>query len=372
VTEKCQLLHTLLEDRPLIKYPFELKELPLNGIYFFYEDGEFWGHKENKLRIVRIGTHKGDNFRSRISEHYLFNEKKMDFGKDNQKPSDRSIFRKNIGRAFLNKTQDDYLEVWNIDFTERDKRNNFGHLRNIPKEKKVEENITKFLRENFYFRFIEIPDEELRIGKSGLEKNLIGTVNQCKVCMPSEEWFGQYSPIIKIRTSGMWQTQHLKNPSLTSHEINKLIAAIDSEMNLYAVEDNKSKSIINTSREKLSDWGFVWEEIITNLIQSKPCKDHLDYLCIHTLALGEVNDIISINKDGITLRSHRYMNENFIEVEIFEKWWKFLKANGKASTKTDHEYNPHPYRSSIVGAIMGTCLPNRTRVVNKNLIELID
>jgi hypothetical protein len=40
------------------------------SIYFFYEDGEFWGHGGNRLRIVRIGTHKDGNFRSRIKEHF--------------------------------------------------------------------------------------------------------------------------------------------------------------------------------------------------------------------------------------------------------------------------------------------------------------
>ena len=55
-----------------------------------------------KPRIARIGTHK-NNFQSRISEHFLLKESKMNFSIANPKPSDRSIFRKNIGRALLNK-----------------------------------------------------------------------------------------------------------------------------------------------------------------------------------------------------------------------------------------------------------------------------
>ena len=52
-------------------------------------------------RIVRIGTHRGDNnLYNRLKEHFI-NENK-----------DRSIFRKNIGRALLNKNQDSYLEIW--------------------------------------------------------------------------------------------------------------------------------------------------------------------------------------------------------------------------------------------------------------------
>ena len=110
MSHKYKWLHEILEELPLIKYPFELKLLPLNGIYFFYEKGQIWGHGGNKLRIVRIGTHKGNNFRNRIAEHYLFNVRKMNFNIDSPKPSDRSIFRKNIGRAFLYKNGDPYLD----------------------------------------------------------------------------------------------------------------------------------------------------------------------------------------------------------------------------------------------------------------------
>jgi hypothetical protein len=110
-------LHEQLEQLPLIRYPFKLDQLPENGIYFFYEDGEIWGHGGDKPRIVRVGTHRDGNFRSRISEHYLLNESWMDFDENKPKPSDRSIFRKNIGRALLNKDKDSYLQIWNIDFT---------------------------------------------------------------------------------------------------------------------------------------------------------------------------------------------------------------------------------------------------------------
>ncbi|GBC68339.1 hypothetical protein HRbin01_00018 [archaeon HR01] len=66
------------------------EQLPENGIYFFYEKGEIWGHGGDKPRIVRIATHREGNFRSRIGKHYLLNESWMNF--------DRSIFRYIIGK----------------------------------------------------------------------------------------------------------------------------------------------------------------------------------------------------------------------------------------------------------------------------------
>ena len=106
--ETCRWLHSQLDPLPMIKFPFDIMKLPLNGIYFFYEQGEDADHSNRvervsvnndnaTSRIVRVGTHKENHFQSRISEHFLLNEvTKMQFTIANPKPSDRSIFRKNI------------------------------------------------------------------------------------------------------------------------------------------------------------------------------------------------------------------------------------------------------------------------------------
>jgi len=137
MSKQCEWLHRKLESLPLVRYPFRQEALPQSGIYFSYEDGENWGHGSNRLRIVRVGTHKRKNFRSRISEHFLLDESKMDFGPSRPKPSDRSIFRKNIGRALLNRDRDPYLATWERDFIPAENRERFGHLRNIEKEKEA-------------------------------------------------------------------------------------------------------------------------------------------------------------------------------------------------------------------------------------------
>jgi hypothetical protein len=63
---------------------------------FFYEEGENWGHGGDHQRMVRVGTRKGNNFRSRINDHFLFNEGKINFNEMKAAPKDRSIFKKNI------------------------------------------------------------------------------------------------------------------------------------------------------------------------------------------------------------------------------------------------------------------------------------
>jgi len=140
MTETCEWLHLLLEELHIMKYPFKINDLPGNGVYFFYENGEYWGHDSDTShqRIVRVGTHREGNFKSRMKDHYLFNESKMNFDRTKSPPHDRSIFRTNLGRAILNKEKNEYLKIWNIDFTTRKNRDEFSHLRDIELEKKIE------------------------------------------------------------------------------------------------------------------------------------------------------------------------------------------------------------------------------------------
>jgi hypothetical protein len=225
-SELCKWLHEQLEELPLIKSPFDLEQLPKNGIYFFYEDGEVWGHGGNKPRIVRVGTHRNGNFRSRINEHYLLNKDYLNFDENRPKPSDRSIFRKNIGRALLNKNKDSYLEIWNIDFMEKKNVELWKSKRDIEKERKLEEMITKIIRERFSFRFIILDNQTERMGSKGLESSLIGTLSHCKLCRPSAGWLGNYSSIEKIKESGLWLVQHLKNKPINENDKKVILDAI--------------------------------------------------------------------------------------------------------------------------------------------------
>jgi len=67
----------------------------------------------------------------------------------------------------------------------------FGQLRKIEKEKELELEITRILRDNFSFRFIKLDVQKERMGKKGLESALIGTVARCTMCKPSSLWLGK-------------------------------------------------------------------------------------------------------------------------------------------------------------------------------------
>jgi hypothetical protein len=230
LSEMCEWLHEQLESLPVIRFPFNLEQLPYNGIYFFYEQGEKSQHHANSNeppRIVRIGTHNDGNFRNRISEHYLLNEsKRMNFTMANAKPSDRSIFRKNIGRALLSTENDYYGQIWEIDFTLKDNRLRKNLLRNMQKEKEIETKINKILRETFSFRFISFEGQATRIGKEGIESKLIGTVSRCQICKPSQDWLGRSSPKPEINNGKLWLSNYLASSGLSRQDKEDISSAI--------------------------------------------------------------------------------------------------------------------------------------------------
>ena len=226
MSELCKWLHEQLDQLSMITHPFNLEDLPQNGIYFFYEEAEVWGHGSDEPRIVRIGSHRGQgNLRSRISETYLLDERRLSFGSENAKPADRSIFRKNLGRALLNRDGDDYLEVWEIDFTPTEDRERYRHLRDIEKEKRLEEAISGLLRNRFSFRVIAVDSPAER---RDLEKRRICSVARCSLCRPSCDWLGRSSPERKIRDGKLWQVQNLKGHPLEAGDKEPVVLAINS------------------------------------------------------------------------------------------------------------------------------------------------
>jgi hypothetical protein len=226
MSEECKWLHERPEALPAIKYPFRLAQLPENGIYFFYEEGEFWGHGSNKARIVRVGTSKEGNFRKRIAEHFLLDESKMEFDASKPAPRERSIFRKNIGRALLGLRHDPYLTVWEIDFTSSLARARNAHLRDIEKEKALESEITRILRTNFCFKYLHFDKEQRCMGKAGIESALIGTLSRCPLCHASHNWLGKYSSKAQISFGKLWLVQHLSSPPISDADKRVIVNSI--------------------------------------------------------------------------------------------------------------------------------------------------
>jgi len=206
MNEICDLLHKRLNKLPRYSFPFAKSDIFENGIYIMFEKGE----KAHSVdRIVRIGSHTGkDNLFSRLNDHFY---------KENK---DRSILRKNIGRCILNKEKNPYLKVWDIDFTTKKSKEMNGNLINEELQKEIEDKVTKYLRENFSFVIIEVPDKDQRMY---FESKLISTVSNCPICKPSETWLGNFSTKTKIRESGLYLVNKLYKESFNKKGIEKFL-----------------------------------------------------------------------------------------------------------------------------------------------------
>jgi pyrimidine operon attenuation protein/uracil phosphoribosyltransferase len=75
MSEICNEFNQLFNNLERFQFPFDESKIPLNGIYILFEVGE---RAHGTDRIVRIGTHTGDNqLRPRLQEHFI-NENRIE------------------------------------------------------------------------------------------------------------------------------------------------------------------------------------------------------------------------------------------------------------------------------------------------------
>jgi hypothetical protein len=205
MSEKCKKLHQLVSCLKRLGFPFNEDKIPFNGLYFLFEKGEF-AHDTD--RIVRVGTHTGkDQLRSRLKQHFI-NENK-----------DRSIFRKHVGRAILNKIKDPFLKYWEIDLTSREAKEKYDKIIDFSKQREIEKKVSEYIRKNLSFVTLRIDNKEKRLH---LEAEIISTISLCKDCESSKSWLGLFSPIRKIHNSGLWLVNELYKRPLSDKNFKKL------------------------------------------------------------------------------------------------------------------------------------------------------
>ena len=201
MSQICHKLHTMFNALSVFGFPFDSAKIPDNGIYILFENGEY-AHDTN--RFVRVGTHTGDNqLPSRLQQHFVRENK------------DRSIFRKNIGRALLSRANDPYLAKWELDLTTREaKKKSLGEI-DPEKQKLVEQQVTSYMQSKFRFVVFQVESKEMRLE---LESRIISTISTCTQCGPSAQWLGRFSPKDKIRESGLWIVNELYKTPLSETE----------------------------------------------------------------------------------------------------------------------------------------------------------
>jgi hypothetical protein len=202
MSEYCATLHRWFNARERLSFPFSRERIPPNGIYLLFEKGE-QAHVGD--RIVRIGTHTGHNqLLSRLQQHFLRENK------------DRSIFRKNIGRALLARANDPFLPMWELDLTSQEARAAHGHKVDRAKQLSIEQGVSACIRDNFTVVVFPVAAQ---VDRLRLESRLISTISLCEACQPSTAWLGHFSAKSRIRESGLWQVNELYKDPLSADEL---------------------------------------------------------------------------------------------------------------------------------------------------------
>jgi len=205
VSKACERLHQIVSKFPRFKADFNPTDIPFNGIYFLFERGE--SYKEYD-RIVRIGTHRGQNNLAKRILKLLVTPNK-----------DSSIFRKHIGRCILRRDNDPFVDLWEIDLIPKANREKYAHLINMETLSSVETDVSRYMTENISFSVISVFQQSDRMLYEG---RLITTVAQCSECRPSTNWLGLHHPNSIIATTGLWNIQGRNEHALTEEEIETL------------------------------------------------------------------------------------------------------------------------------------------------------
>jgi hypothetical protein len=132
---------------------------------------------------------------------------------------DRSIFRKNIGRAILNRDGDPFLASWDLDMIPRTAREKHASSIDFDYQKLIEKQVSKFIQANFSFCVFRIDGRNDRLDT---ETRLISTVAACDACRPSAGWLGHHSPKSKIREGGLWLVNKLNGETYDSGDLRLL------------------------------------------------------------------------------------------------------------------------------------------------------
>lgn len=201
--ELCETVHMEI-DRLTRRRDKPGHEIPKNGIYFWYEEGEI--RVSGGERITRVGTHKQPNrLHERIKEHYGLNR-------------EGSVFRKHLGGALMrrNRELESEIEEW-------------YKARRSPRFKdskflKYEAYVTNEAKRGAY-RALKVNDADTRLK---LEERLIALFSKCNHCLPSKEWLGNHAYREEIRSSGLWNVQHTNSfNKFIQSDLPQLIELVD-------------------------------------------------------------------------------------------------------------------------------------------------
>ena len=158
--------------------------LPGRGVYFFFEEGEFRKNFQDRLRVVRIGTHAtkagaNSSLWGRLNQH------KSDNG--------ASVFRNHVGWALANKSRSE--NRWRDDHKHR---------------KCISQYIGRMP-----FLWVKVQEQDGHNMRSRIERNSVALLSNYydkATDKPSETWLGntRRHKSGAIKKSGLWNIHYVR------------------------------------------------------------------------------------------------------------------------------------------------------------------
>jgi hypothetical protein len=195
---------------------------PHRGVYFFFENGETRSRKK-ELRVARVGTH-ALKFKSKST---LWGRLRQHRGHTDFTGNHRgSIFRRHIGTAIIKKEhmEKDFPQ-WGIGQSAPRKVRD----QEAPMEIKVSHYIGKMP-----FLWLAVEDPAGPQSQRGyFEKNSIALLSNfgklgsnLAVDPPSANWLGFYCSNQNVRSSGLWNHNHVRESRVDPDFLNQLEKAV--------------------------------------------------------------------------------------------------------------------------------------------------
>jgi hypothetical protein len=179
---------------------FSKMDWPERGIYFFFENGEL--REDGKtLRAVRAGTHAVaigaiSTLWQRLLTHRGGNHRS-------------SIFRRRVGEALLPNLglPDDVREAISISWPTKDVEREIGNA-----EAPLEAEVSKYICQ-MPFLWVKVDDapgpQNMRVYLETNSIALLSNFRKPPTDPSSDNWLGRFSPVQKIRDSGLWNSNHV-------------------------------------------------------------------------------------------------------------------------------------------------------------------
>ena len=195
-------LDSCIEGKHLLRDCHGRMNWPLRGVYFFFEDGEVRGQSGNGPRVVRVGTHalksgSRTSLWKRLSQH----KGVALSGGGNHRGS---IFRLIVGTALLER---DGLKSESWD----------NRKSTAPREVRLAEQYIERLVSGVIgampFLWLDVGDDAGAESERGLiERGSIALLSNWRkepIDPPSSSWLGNYCNRERIRSSGLWNSNHV-------------------------------------------------------------------------------------------------------------------------------------------------------------------